>query len=190
MSDADVGPINVVGGALLAQVSLLAIMLCGGLLIARRDMKAWLILALALLSLGMLLTSDAFSSVWAPLLEHSMPGLVSWSSALLWTFILDIVVLTILVFGTGGGAESPFQPLYFLLPTLAIFLHEPTGRVVTYLILVSISFSTSMSEGIHRLTISDYPDRAERGRWRVAYWFVSLASCALATSIGLMTRRL
>lgn len=195
MADTGVGPVNVVGGAMIAQVSMLAIMFVGGLIVRRSDMDthltrrpslsyhAWLILALALISVGILGTSDVFSAVWAPLLQRPVGWFTSASTALLWVFLLDIIVLTVLVFATGGGQDSPFQPIYFLLPTLAIFLREPSGRVVTYLVLVAASFSISMLQP-HSV------EEDEAYRWRLAYWFVSLASLVLATSIGLMTRRL
>ena len=95
-------------------------------------------------------------------------------------FILDIVVLTIFVIGTGGGKNSPFQPIYFLLPTLAIFLHAPVGRVVTYLVLVCVAFSISM--------LSDVDVNRDE-EWPGVYWFVSLASFILGTTIGLITRQ-
>jgi hypothetical protein len=194
MATTGVGAINVIAGAMIAQVSMLAIMFVGGLVIRRSDMDtrytgrptfsnyAWLILALALFSLALLGTSDAFSSVWSPLLAQTIGSIASSSVALLWVFLLDICVLTILVFGTGGR-DSPFQPIYFLLPTLAIFLHESSGRVVVYLLLVATSFSISM---LH----SNPVEEDEASRWRAAYWFVSLTSFVLATTIGLMTRRL
>lgn len=174
---------------------MLTIMLAGWLMVRRSDIDsrhtgrptlsghAALILTLALISLGLLGASDAFSSLWAPLLQQPVGWLTSWSTALLWVFLLDIAVLTILVFSSGGGQDSPFQPIYFLLPTLAIFLHEPAGRVITYLALVALSFSISMLKTLE-------VGRDEEVRWRGAYWFVSLASFALATTIGLLTRRL
>lgn len=186
---------------MIAQVSMLGIMSIGAYLIRHtidnprhtgrpRFLTSPWILALALLSVGMLVTSDAFSGVWAPLLNYPVGSLMSWSTALFWVFILDIVVQTILVVGTGGGRDSPFQPIYFLLPTLAIFLHEPDGRVVTYLALVAVSFSISMAymSPISMVQAMEM-DRDEEFRWRRAYWFVSLASFVLATSIGLMTRQ-
>ena len=89
MAGTGVEPVNVVGGAMVAQVSLLAIMFVGGFFIRRSDtdtrvtgrptlsIHAWLILALALISVGMLGTSDVFSAVWAPLLQHPVGWLTS-----------------------------------------------------------------------------------------------------------------
>ncbi len=59
-------------------------------------------------------------------------------------FILNIICVTILVFLTGGGSESVFSPIYFIVPALAIFLREPLGRVITYLIAVSLAFTITL----------------------------------------------
>ena len=81
MPDTGVGPVNVVAGAIISQLSMLAIMFIGGLMIRRSDTvardtgrptfstHAWLLLALTLLSFAMLGTSDVFSGVWAPLFK-------------------------------------------------------------------------------------------------------------------------
>ena len=187
-------PVNLVGGAMVAQVSLLSIIFIGGLLVRRSDRVArlwdrptlagfaWLTLALALGTLGALGTTDAFSEVWSPLFgPENLAPFLSWSQALLLTFVLDIVVISILVVRTGGGQNSPFQSLYFLIPTLAVFLREPTKQVLLYLVLVAISFSASMF-------VESYRERDEEARWRFAYWFVSIASFVLAAYIGLITR--
>jgi hypothetical protein len=189
-----VSPVAVVGGAMIAQVSLIGIMLIGGLFIRRSDRVArlwnrstlaifsWLILALAVTTLGILGTTDAFSSVWVPLFgEGNLPALFGWSSALRITIVLDILAVTVLVLGTGGAKNSPFQPLYFLIPTLAIFLREPKAWIATYVVLASLAFSVSLANRpVHQ--------QDEQGRWLVAYWFVTISSFVLAAYIGVVTR--
>jgi hypothetical protein len=197
MIDRVVNPVNVVGGAMLAQVSLLAIMLVAGLIVRRSDRYArlydkptlagfaWLTLTLALISLGSLGTTDAFSEIWLPLFnQEEWRSPITWSHALLITFVLDILVVTYFVFGTGGSRESPFQALYFLIPTLAVFLREPVSRVVFYVTLVAIAYSVTS------LIANDNHDEARDTRQNLAHWFVSVASFVAAAVIGLLTRPL
>jgi hypothetical protein len=102
--------------------------------------------------------------------------------------------VTILVFLTGGGSESVFSPIYFIVPALAIFLREPLGRVITYLIVVSLAFTITLlrvditesriapSLRINRLDDSKgYADK-------IALWFVSISCFTFATYIGYITR--
>lgn len=187
-------PTNIVAGALVAQGSVLAIMYCGAKIIRReaslvrwyKDQPtyshfAWHILPLALVSVGTLALSDGLSASWIPLLNPLRFAGLSWSSALLCVFLADIFVVTRLVADTGGSIESPFQPLYFLLPTLALFLREPTPRVILYVCAVATSFSWLL----FRYRASHVDDR---GRSRIAYGVVSLLCLALACFIGLYLR--
>ena len=187
-------PTNIVAGALVSQVSVVVIMFVGAAII-RRDPSlvrwskdeptyggfAWLLLVLLLFSVGALTLSDGFSESWRPLFGDLKFVGFSWSSTLLLVFLADIVVLGRLVASSGGSIESPFQPLFFLLPTLAIFLREPTPRVVLYVVCVAVSFLYFLFR--YRST----PD-ADRARSRLAYGVVSLLCLGLACFVGLFTR--
>jgi hypothetical protein len=135
-----------------------------------------------------LLTTYANESpllIWLPLFnQEEWRSPITWSHALLITFVLDILVGTYFVFGTGGSRESPFQALYFLIPTLAVFLREPVSRVVFYVTLVAIAYSVTS------LIANDNHDEARDTRQNLAHWFVSVASFVAAAVIGLLTRPL
>jgi hypothetical protein len=127
--------------------------------------------------------SDVFTALWGPLLG-SLSGVIDWEFAMLAFFLANLGLSTFLVFWTGGSHRSPFQSLYFLMPTLAIFLREGAGRVWLYTVLVVTSYSVCMVA----------PDRvlARRSRdhepplW--ASWLVTIASFLIAVVVGLATR--
>ena len=103
------------------------------------------------------------------------------------TFLSYIGLVTILVFYTGGSKDSPFGPLYFLLPTLAILLLEPVERLVLYVSLTIISFSIMLylNFGFKQMAIK--PDNEQANR-PTAYLVVSISCFILATFIGWVTR--
>ena len=138
-------------------------------------------LGFALASIGCLIFSDEYAITWRPLFQDVPFRGIGWTLALKLVFILDIVWVTIVVAGTGGSSNSPFAPIYFMIPVFAIFLREPIRWLVIYLILITLTFS---------LNLASIPRGLDRGgnRRPHAYWFVSIASLVLATFIGFVTR--
>ena len=191
-------PATIVAGTILAQVSLLAIMSIAGRLI-RRDQTlvrwykelpnyagfGWTLLALTLVTLSTLVLSDGFAETWRPLFQSLSYSGIPWSLAVPVVFAADIVVLTVFVAQSGGSTRSPFQPLYFFLPTIALFLRESSGRVILYSVAVGLSFALLLF--VPPLGEGAADDEA---RHRLAYGLVSLL-CLLATCfIGIFTRSL
>ncbi len=185
-------PVNITGAAFITQLSLVVIMfICAGALAwgnvytSGEHFNATLIMiiiiTLTLITFGCLAFSDEFSRIWQPLFGGTTMPLLRWSAALFIMFTLDIIGVTLMVAGSGGSQISGFSPIYFILPALAIFLREPLGRIIFYLILISIVFSINLSKSLRAENIG--------GRMgRIAYWFVSIACFVLATFIGYITR--
>lgn len=178
-------PTNITGAALIAQFSIL-IILAGGSAIQSfdtlYDVKTTpLILLLALASFGALFFSDEFSKIWRPLFGNANFSGIKWSTAIFIVFIANTAAVSILVDLTGGSMTSPFTPVYFMLPALAIFLREPAVRILIYLAVVIVLFSFNL-RNFDRNT----------GRISVmqarAYWIVSIACFVLTTYIGYITR--
>ena len=142
----------------------------------------WIVVGFSLLTTGALLFSEPYSSLWKPLLgDLGIPSIQS-STALLVAFLSDIVVVFWLAALTGG-ASSPFVPVFFILPALAIFLREGFVRVVWYVVLISILFSAGFVEALSS------PESVQSlARRNFAYWLVSIACFVLATFIGYVTR--
>lgn len=187
-------PSVIVTGTMLAQIFVLVIMFIAGMMIVRdyslvrwysgqpsHAKMGWLLLALALITLIPLILSDAITGNWRPLFGSFQFGGIKWSTSVFFVFLVDILTLTILVYNTGGSVRSPFQPLYFLFPTLALFLHESTGRVVTYGLLIAISFLSLLFAG------QEASEEDQRSR-TMAYGFVSIACLCVACFIGVYTR--
>lgn len=184
-----ISTVNIAGAALITQISLLAIMAIGAMIIhfvettsrynPRYSVLGWIILVCSLLSLFFLVYSEEFSTLWKPVFRSTEPTLLRWSTSIYLMFLINIICVTILVRGTGGSTNSPFTPIYFILPALSIFLREGLARILLYLALVSLLFTINMF-------VFDY--NRDEGSKKIALWFVSTACFVLATYIGYITR--
>jgi hypothetical protein len=130
---------------------------------------------ITLLILGM---SDAFIAIWLPITRDVQLGGIPWETAILWVWILDILLLGLLVDYTGGCRTSPFTSLFFVFPTIALFLHESGLRLIIYTSLVVILF-----------TINILKSREEDPPSILSFWLVSVASFVLTTTTGFITRQ-
>lgn len=184
-----VTPVNIAAAALITQLSVGCILaVCAFVL--TRDLRGhsklpWIVLGFTLLTTGALSFSEPNSSLWKPLLGNFDVRSIPFSTTLLVIFLADILT----VFWLGkltGGSYSPFAPVFFILPALAIFLREGFGHVVLYVVLIAVFFTFGMWQN----TAWVYSESRDSGslRERFAYWFVSVASFALATVIGYITR--
>jgi hypothetical protein len=186
-----VSPANITAAALMMQILLVLIRFVG---ITFRKLNEqvpgyngryvgagphlWMLLSVALVTLGVLVFSEEFAGFWRPLFGDAHFFLIGWSKALLFVLVMDIAFTALVVHETGGSYRSPFTPLCFILPPIAIFLREKEGRIVAYTLFAAILFTFNM--------FADREDGEPDGQ--LAYWFVSVASFCLATFIGFITR--
>lgn len=191
-----VQPVNITAAALIAQFSLVVIMSVAAIVMWRAEgfvpfhrydptssSLAVVILVFALVTIGALVFSDEFSTVWAPLFGATTFPTLSWSTAILLVFTVDILCVAFVVIASGGAQGSPFTPIFFIMPALAIFLREPLWRVLWYLVTVSLGFTLALLAG-RRFSWANPSER-----WlRFALWFVSIACFILATLVGWVTR--
>lgn len=187
-----VGQVNITAAALTAQFSLLVIMAVATAIMRfgrshHQSSSPLLILGLGLVTLGFLLFTQDVRSLWQPLLgETALPSIGS-SAALLIMFCLDITCVMILVFFTDGSHGSPFSPLFFILPIIAIFLREPFSRLALYVATVSVFFTVALIVNTDDWNYA-WQQRSSQVRTRVAFWWVSLASLLLTTLLAYATR--
>jgi hypothetical protein len=137
-----------------------------------------IICAVMFVAIAALLFTNAFNSLWQPLL----PGVhvsLPLRTALLITFCADIVEALLLVLATGDAISSPFTPFYFVIPVLAIFLRESRNRVIVSGVAITLSYTFTL--------VLHTPAEYERVPSRAAHWFVAIATFVLATFIGLVT---
>jgi hypothetical protein len=184
-------PANIMAAAFIAQIAIWVIMFVGASMLVFDDhgtgssFAPWAILTCFLLTTMFLVFTNELSNLWRPLFPGTTFTGIPLGTALALMFVTDAILVMFLVAITGGSHPSPFTPIYFLLPVLAIFLRESPSKVLFYTALVSIFFSINIGAGAHIIGPGgDYGDR----RRRSAYWVVSIASFALATWIGLITR--
>ena len=174
-------PTNISGAALVAHFWIILILSGGSALLGFFQMQERvsttpLILVLTISSFGVVFFSDEFSKIWSPLFGGSEFTGVRWSTALLLVFSANIVVVAILVSVTGGSFGSPFTPVNLMLPALAIFLREPTWRVISYVVVIILLFTLNfrIHEPIGRIH-------------RLACWGVAVACLLLTTYVGIIT---
>ena len=191
-------PVNITGAAVLAQFLLVVVISATTAVLwgaeefvpfyrqQRRpgsvSYVAWIILAFALASLGVLVFSDAFSEIWRPILGLQTNSVIPWSFALFLALSLDIVWVAVLVRATGGSRNSVFTSAYFLVPIFAILLREPPKRLLVYFLAVSVAFTITLPQ-------PPAEQRLQRARGdTLAYWLLSIACFGIATMIGYLTR--
>jgi hypothetical protein len=187
-------PASIVAAALVMQFCLLSIVTIGTLWIRRQEKNqfrfyqdppnigryAWILLIVVLLTIGLLIFSDQFSNSWRPLSADVNFSFITWRHALLGVFVLDIACTSVFVYLTGGSYRSPFAPVYFILPAMALFLREEPHRVIVYSVAIGILFL---------LCLDSPPERpGEQLIPSGAYAFVSISCLALSVLIGYLTR--
>ena len=187
-------PATIITGALLSQVLLGVLMFVAASIMRAHQSRtamfrgepiqpeySWLILTLLLVSVATLVLAHSMSSLWVGLFQNTAFDRVPDRTATLIVFLINIAITTLLVAGTGGSANSPFQPIFFLIPTLALLLFESSLRVVIYAAMVSVCFTFLL---VHAVPLHE----AQKRGAKMAYGFVSIASLAIAVLIGLLTR--
>lgn len=187
-------PATIITGALLSQVLLGVLMFVAASIMRAHQPRtamfrgepmhseySWLILTLLLVSVATLVFTHSMSSLWVGLFQNTTFSGLPDRTAIGIVFLINIAITTMLVADTGGSVDSPFQPIFFLIPTLALLLFESSLRVVTYFALVSVSFTFLL---VHANPLHE----SQRRGAKKAYGFVSIASLALAVLIGLLTR--
>lgn len=187
-------PATIITGSLLAQVLLGVLMFVAASIMQAHQPRtamfrgepihgeySWLILILLLVSVATLVFTHSLSTFWVGLFQNTSFAGIPDKTATLIVFVIDIVITTLLVANTGGSVDSPFQPIFFLIPTLALLLFESSLRVISYAALVGVSFTFLLVQ-------ADPLHEAQRRGAKKAYGFVSLGSLALAVLIGLLTR--
>lgn len=192
-----VSPESIIHAALLTQIFVLGIVFVGAVLLKQNETPGYLpidqpittsifVLTLgnAIISLLLLCLSNAYSTLWMPLArEMSFTG-IRWQTSLLAVWVIDIFFVSYVAKKTGGSRSSPFAALFFVFPTIALFLHEPGWRLFLYTGLVVVLFSLANifpDEGEQQERISDQMNQ-------LCFWFVSVAAFILTTTIGFVTR--
>ena len=183
---------SITAGALIAQLGIIMIMFVGSLIMRRNEMDehlysgvrsystlAWWILGYALVSMLILVASDAFASLWAPVFGAT-PILLDRATATLLVILANSIFSSYLVAKTGGVRSSPFLSLLFLQPTLAVLLREPRGRIILYFVSVLCLFTVLM------IRMNDEEDKSE-WRLRMAYWVVSVCCLVLTGLVAIIT---
>ncbi len=189
-------PLNITAAALITQFLLIIIMFVGAMILRgtpglpfwkeRRSIDAshfaWIILLLAIVTIGCLIFSVEFIDIWSPLFPGvQFPSIMS-QTALSVMFVLDIFCVAYLVVSTGGSQLSVFTPIFFILPALAIFLRQPYSQILIHVgLVVSMFMCTLRSKHF-------YIDENRSPMLTVAYIFISIACFCLTTFIAYITR--
>lgn len=153
------------------------------------SLVAWLLLTLVVILMG----EDLYVT-WGPILGHIHIPNIPRDSAFFAVFLLDIFFITILILRTGGTKRSPFTSVLFLLPSLAIFLREPTGRFLFYSLMVGGLYVLVLRRSLQKAN-ADFDRSAydalskadEQVDDRATVW-TNVTCLALVTLIGYITQ--
>ena len=195
LSEQVISSLNIATAAVVSQLLVIIILSVGAAVIRSGDTRrrpgevkhdsssfGWWILALAVVTLGALTASDQIVVLWQPAFGIQENWGIALSTAITTAFTLDIICIFALVSRTRGSRSSEFTSLYFLIPTLAVFLQEPLSRILFYVVGVMIVFTITMQAKPAR------QEHVEISQSRFAFWFISVACMAVAVFIGYSTR--
>lgn len=184
---------NIVAAALITQLAVLFIVILGAIFRPTIDDndRIWdrtrrfskngpIFTCVALASIPSLFSivfTDAFSVLWVPMVRDIQFRGFPWENTILAVWIFDIILLGVLIYYTGGSRTSPFTSLFFVFPTIALFLHEAGWRLFLYSILVVFLF-----------TFNIIIPREEDPPSIMSFWLVTVVSFALTTGMGYSTR--
>lgn len=198
----NIQPDSILAAALVMQFMLLAIIAIGSVLCKRlyeqwepsyrkvgRSVYGSFILFVALITIGALVFSSSFSKDWAPVVGDIVPFSYSSAHGIELVFVVDSIAILVLTLSTGGSMRSPFTPLFFLIPTLALLLRQSPTAVIWYTAIVSVFFGFATFYGyIHvQQNRLNYDEEGAAAR---AFAFVSIAAFWLAVYIGITTYRI
>lgn len=192
-------PVNIIAATILMQIFLILIMYIGVQLIKRIAnharifnsypittlVFAWRILPFSIITIVLLLFSNDFTGLWAPLFPGlPLPTLASSDTVLL-VVAANIIFVSYLIYLSGGSQASPFSSILFTLPTLSIFLRVPFKGVLFFVILVWITFSTTY------IVYSKPQEKIDhlKGYFSTAFYAISVMCLLLTTLIAYVTRR-
>jgi hypothetical protein len=176
---------SIFAGAVIAQWAFLIILAIGGLIlrVARQQegtYAAWIGLLAGVTGLGLLAFSSGVTDAWSALLgKVFIPG-AELRTAISVTLAIDLGAAALLIYLTGGTKVSPFKELYFFLPILAIFLHQPLAFVISYSAAVVVLFLATL---LFR-SFDDIDDYAETS-YKLAYAVVTLSCFAITSFVGI-----
>ena len=176
--------------ALVTQFALLLITAIGIGLLAERARPWQLFVYFVLYTLGVLIFSnDIMSRVGGLLGGVNLSG-ISYAAGVRFMFVADVIAVSVFVRITGGTRSSPFTPILFIIPALAIFLKENFVWVAVYTALTLGGFAGGSRYTLEDNRFWDSSDWAheERRRQRMAFVAVGSACLVLGTVVGFLTR--
>ena len=186
-----ISPESIIAAALITQVSVLAIVFLGALSLRLSEVPGYLpvdqprsnqifvfTLGVAVFSVAILCLSNAYSEMWLPAMKLMSFSGIPWERSILTVWITDLILLGFLVRHTGGGLSSPFTSLFFVFPTIALFLHESGHRIFLYTGLSIVLFTMTL--------VSNEED--SNSTHRFCFWLVSVSCFVLTTAVGFVTR--
>jgi hypothetical protein len=183
-------PVNVAGAILIVQVCLLA-MMTGGLWVYMNQKNMlnvgkqfFTLLILAIISIVSVAFITDFYPIWSPILGPNEIPTIDRNNAFAVLFFFDIAITWKLISTTGGSKDSPFTPILFLIPALAIFLREPPIRFIIYAIVVYIIYYTASYKKTASINLFHEADDNVAS----AHRFVNFTCLALSVIIGFITR--
>lgn len=147
----------------------------------------WLLSAVLLFTVVPLMLTDAFASTWKTVYVGLTTPSVSVTTAMRMMFFADIIAIAILIYQTGGSRTSAFGPVFFIVPALALFLHQSFAQVLVYSGLLFglfwIQLHSARSPAMDTVEDDESRLRLQRAD-TLAYWWITFASLMLRTLVA------
>jgi len=140
--------------------------------------KGWITVVFFLVTIVVLVSSDAFLDNWKGLAGTIRIGSLHWQFALFCVFLADIVWTFVLVYLTAGSERSAFSAIYFVLPAFAFFLKQDSHRILSYAAAIVVCFTA----GLYWIKENSKPPNRSTG------WWISMSCLGLSLILGFMTR--
>ena len=83
--------------------------------------------------------SEGFSASLQKFTSTGVPNIAD-TYAIILTLLVDVFLVGYMVRLTGGGQISPFVGLFFVLPTIALFLKMPFNLIVIYAVMTVVVY--------------------------------------------------
>lgn len=137
------------------------------------------LLIFALVTLVPFFLTPEILSETSPITTIPVSGVLSAHQAVTIMFGVNILYFTVNA-KRLGGMGSPFSPLLFMMPVLALFLRQPTDLIIVFLSATVVGFTYAVREA------GFLPRRA---LVTFAYWFASIAALVLSTVLGIVSTK-
>lgn len=140
-------------------------------------LSPFFIIVCLFLSITPLIFSESQNLEWSPVFENIKFSL-SNQAALLVAFMSNLIVVSILIWNTGGSEKSPFVSILFTIPSLAIFLRLDASTFI----------GCAVFSGFSYILLLYFNNRGNAPSGKQPFVFVNIFCLILSIATGFFSR--